>query len=64
MRHMATDAALHLTCLVFENERAALVHMALEAGLLVPVGLVQHLVGLTHGEGGRETAMRVVTIGA
>ena len=64
MRHMATDAAIHLTRLVFEDEWAALVHMALEAGLVVSVGLVKHLGGLTHSEGWREAAMGVMTIAA
>src|SRR5947209_7479194 len=61
---MTTDAAIHLTSLVFKDEGPALVDMALQAGLLVVVGLVEHLRGLTHAKRGGETAMRIVAIAA
>src|SRR3954447_4800237 len=48
MRLMTTDAAVHFACLVFKQKRSALVHMALHAGLIVAVRLVEHLGGLTH----------------
>ena len=64
MRPMASDTAVHLTCLMFEQERATLVHMTLETGLLVIVRLVQHFRGLTHPEGRGEAAVRVMAVAA
>jgi hypothetical protein len=61
---MARDTAIHLTDLMFENEWTALVDMALKAGLLVKMRLVEHLRGLAHAKGGRETAMWVMAVAA
>jgi len=64
VRLVASDAAIHLPRLVFEDKRPASLHVALEARLLTAVCLVQHLRGLSHAESGCEAAMRVVTIAA
>jgi hypothetical protein len=47
-----------------EDERPALIHVALETRLLRIVCLVEHLGGLAHSEGGCEPAMRVVAVSA
>ena len=61
---VASDAALHFPGLVFEDERPALVHVTLDTGLVVAVGLVEHLGGLSHAERGGKAAVRVMAIGA
>ena len=64
MGPVATDTAVHFSGLVFEDKGPALVNMALEAGLLVVVSLVQHFRSLSHSESGGETAVGVVAIAA
>ena len=41
-----------------------LVHVALDTGLLVAVRLVEHFGSLSHAESGRESAVRIVAVGA
>ena len=61
---VAGYAPIHFAYLVLEYERTALIHVALQAGLLVVVRLVQHLRCLPHAERWREAAMRIVAIAA
>ena len=63
MRQVTTLAAHRLSRLVFEDERAALIDVALEAGLLVRERLLASCGRLSHAPGGREPAMRIVAIG-
>ena len=42
VRFVAGDTTVFLAGLVFEHERSALLHMALDAGLIVAVRLIQH----------------------
>ena len=64
MRIVAGHASFDLDRSVFVNKRAALLHVALDTGLIVAMRLVQHFRRLPHAEGGREAAVRVVTVAA
>src|ERR1039457_3885421 len=55
-------AALHPHRRMLVDERPALVHVALQAGLLVPQGLLHHAGTLAHAPRWGECAVRVVAI--
>ena len=61
---VAGDAAIDFASLVRKDEGTSLVDMALEAGLFVAVGLLEHLGVLTHGERWREATVRIVAVTA
>jgi len=64
VRLVAGNAAIFLSGLVLEQERAALLDVAFHAGLVVSVRLVEHPGRLPHSESGGETAVGVVAIRA
>jgi hypothetical protein len=64
VRAVASDTTIHFTGLVRVEERAAPLHVTLQAGLISIMRLVEHFGGLSHTECGREPAVRVMAIAA
>jgi hypothetical protein len=59
---MARFASIDADCGVFEDERTALVHVALDARLFVAESLIHHARAHAHPPGWRKYAVRVVAI--